>query len=276
MDHPIITIFCAFTRRWAIDGWLDNLAAVQHNPALTNLAFIVDGDEPYIYKTLQRFAEERGYRALHIKHNTGWSANEMRLTIRRQRVAEIHEQAKTLIAHCDGDYVIGLEDDTVFDRLESFARLLNPLENHETDKPKIGFVEGVQMGRWGAHMVGVWRADDVNYPRKIETLLPPPSNGYEEITGGGWYGYATLRRLFLEAPYFASPSMPWGPDVNFGFWLRQQGWRCLVDWSIVFGHNDHGEVLYPDDPKARLVKIVYNKRADNGKWERSDHEQNRY
>jgi hypothetical protein len=277
--HPIITIFCAFTRRWAIDGWLDNLANVQHDPALTNLAFIVDGDEPYIYKALQRLADEKGYRSLHIKHNTGWRPNEIRQSIRRQRVAEIHEQAKDLIAKCDGGIIIGLEDDTVFDRLQNFDRLIEPLQAHD----RYGFVEGVQMGRWGAQIIGAWRADHTSSPTHIETLLPPDPNdpeatksGYEDITGGGWYGYATRKQLFLDAPYFTSPSYPWGPDVNYGFWLQQQGYRCLIDWQTVFGHNDHGQTLYPDDPKIRLAKIIYNKREDNGKWERTDHEQNRY
>lgn len=279
--HPVITIFCPFTRRWAIDRWIANLKAVSHDPAYTNLAFIVDGDEPYIAKSLERFAKEGNYRSFHLKQNHGWAANETRLAIRRQRVAEIHEQAKNLIALCDGDIVIGLEDDTIFDRLESFDRLYVPL--FDPALSNIGFVQGVQMGRWGARIIGAWRADKGQDPTHIETLLPPDpfdplstKTGYEEITAGGWYGFATFKHLFLHAPYFASPSYPWGPDVNFGFWLQQQGYTCLIDWNSMFGHDDHGTIMYPDDPKANLTKIVYNKREDNGKWERTDHEPNRY
>jgi hypothetical protein len=275
--HPTITIFCPFTRRWAVDDWLKDLQAVEHDPALINLCFIVDGEEPYIYKTLERFGKERGYLSLHMKHNVGWYPNETRLSIRRQRVAEIHEQAKDLIAQCTGDIVIGLEDDTRFDRMPNFSRLIDPLNG------TVGFVEGVQMGRWGAAMIGAWRADDIHNPKHIETLMPPDPNdqdatrtGYEDITGGGWYGYATLKSLFLQAPYFASPSLPWGPDVNFGFWVKQQGFDCLIDWQTIYGHNDHGTLMYPDDPKARLTKIVYNKREDNGKWDRMDYEKSRY
>lgn len=283
--HPIITIFCPFTRRWAIDQWLKDLAAVAHDPSLTNLCFIVDGDEPYIYKTLERFGKERGYRSTHLKHNVGWRTNEIKLTIRRQRVADIHEQAKDMIAKCDGDIVIGLEDDTRFDRLADFSRLIGPLQDAVDGEVsiKVGFVEGVQMGRWGANMIGAWRAVHDFNPWHIETLLPPDPNdpaatttGYEEITGGGWYGYATFKHLFLQAPYFTSPSFPWGPDVNFGFWIRQRGYKCLIDWNTIFGHDDQGQTMYPDDPKARLAKIVYNKRDDNGKWERTDHEPTRF
>jgi len=267
--HPVITIFTPFTRRWAVEKWLEDLASVEHDPALTNLCCIVDCDETYILKHLERFAEELGYRSFHVKMNSNWRPNEINLSIRRQRVADIHEQAKDLVAKCDGDIVIGLEDDTVFDRLPNFNRLIDPLSS-----PVIGFVEGVQMGRWGANIIGAWRAENGNNPTQIETLLP--GQDYEKITGGGWYGYATRKHLFLNATYYASSSQPWGPDVNFGFYVNQQGYDCLIDWSTVFGHNDHGNVKYPDDPKVRLAKIVYNKNTANGKWDRTDHEPSRY
>lgn len=268
--HPIITIFCAFTRRWAIEKWLEDLANVQHDPTLTNLCFIIDCDETYILRHLERFAEKYNYRSFHVKMNSSWRPNEINLSIRRQRVAAVHEQAKDLVAACDGEIVLGFEDDTVFDRLESFGHLFTKL----LEDPKVGFVEGVQMGRWGANMIGAWLADDINNPTEISTQLP--AEGYEQITGGGWYGYATRKHLFLNAPYYASPSQPWGPDVNFGFYVRQQGYDCLIDWSTVFGHNDHGNIKYPDDPKVRLAKIVYTKNAANGKWDRTDHEPSRY
>lgn len=272
--HPPIAIFCAFTRRWALETWIANLKAVAHDPALTDLCCIVDCDEPYILKHLERFAVEQKYHSFHVKMNPDNRPNEIRLAIRRQRVADVHEQAKDLIAKTSAEIIIGLEDDTVFDRLPNFDRLIKPLELDQ-----VGFVQGVQMGRWGANMIGAWLADDIQNPRQIETLLPPPTvsaNAYQNITGGGWYGYATRRRLFLEAPYYTSPSQPWGPDVNFGFYVRQQGFECLMDWQTVFGHNDHGQVMYPDDPKARLAKIMYNKSELNGKWDRTDHEQTRY
>jgi hypothetical protein len=276
--HPIITIFCPFTRRWAIDGWLDNLADVEHDPTLTNLCIIIDCDIPYIENRFKTLAKDKNYRSLQIRMNSGSYPNETNLKIRRQRVVEIHEQAKDLVSKCDGDIIIGLEDDTVFDRMPNFNRLIEPLERHVT-----GFVEGVQMGRHGARMIGAWQADDIHDPKQIETLLPPGLTGeqlmdsdYQEITGGGWYGFATLKDLFLEAPYFTSPSFPWGPDVNFGFWIRQRGYKCLIDWQTVFGHNDYNITMYPDSPEARLTKIVYNKRQDNGKWERQDYDTNRF
>lgn len=276
--HPIITIFCAFTRRWAVDDWLVNLGNTIHDPALTNLCIIVDCDEPYIANMCKKFAEDKGYRSFHVKINSDWHPNEVRLSIRRMRVADVKNQSKDLINLTDGEYVIGLEDDTVFDRDPNWLlRLLETL-TFDTD---IGFVEGVQMGRWGANMLGVWRFDDAQNPKQVKTLLPISSEDMQksplqDITAGGFYGYVTRRDLYLNHEYYTSSAQPWGPDVNYGVWVKQQGYDCFVDWSILFGHKDFSKTLYPDDAKVRLAKIVYNKDEQTGKWNRTDHEQTRY
>lgn len=269
--HPVITIFCPFTRRWAVDQWLKNLAGLNIDPNRTNLCILVDTDEPYIWRTVQRFAEVRNYRSFHVKINEFHATNESKLSYRRMRVAEIHNQAKDLIAICDGDFVIGLEDDTVFDRdPDLIQKLLQPF----SDFSNTGFVQGVQVGRHGARIVGVWEFDNPDDPKVVKTLLP--SEGLQEITAGGFYGYATTKELFLKHEYYTSTGQPWGPDVNFGVWLQQRGYKCFVDWGVNFGHRDYNQTMYPDDPDARLCQIVYTKSDINGKWNRTDHEQDRY
>lgn len=268
--HPELTIFCAFTRPWAYEDWLINLAAVKHEPALTNLCFIVDGNLPLIANMLKQFADKHHYKSFHIKVNDDWHPNEVRLAIRRMRVADVKNQSKDLIARTEAEIIIGLEDDTVFDRLESFEPLINPL----LQSAEVGYVEGVQMGRWGANMIGAWEADDLRNPLQVKTLLP--GEGLQEITGGGFYGYATRRRLYLNHEYYTSSGQPWGPDVNYGFWVNQQGFINLVNWSLMFGHRDHNQVLYPDDPQVRLAEIIYTKNEATGKWERIDNEPSRY
>lgn len=274
MSEPI-TIFCPFTRHWAVDKWLENLANVEHDPALTNLCIIVDGDQQLIANKIKKFAESRNYRSFYYKVNEHWHPNEVRLGIRRARVAEIHNQSKDLIIKTDGKIIIGFEDDTMFDRLKSFDRLIQPLGDI-IDGEVIGFVEGVQMGRWGANMIGAWLADNINNPKTIETMLPSENKDYQEITGGGWYGYATYREPYLNCEYYTSTAEPWGPDVNYGFWLRRNGYRCLIDWQTVFGHRDYNKVAYPDDEKQKLAKIVFTKDFQTGRWERTDHERSRY
>lgn len=261
--QPIITIFCAFTRRWAVDRWLDNLKAEPfHNPIMTNLVFIVDCDEPIIAKKLKEFATNNNYRSIRVQINTDWAPNEVRIAVRRQRIAAVKNQSKALIAQTDGEYIIGLEDDTVFANT-SFERLIKPLQ---TDS-KIGYVEGVQCGRWGVKMIGAWQADNIYNPSRIETILPSENLiDYEVITAGGFYGYATMRQLYLNHEYYSLPEQPWGPDVNFGLELSKK-YRCLIDWSTIYGHNDYNVLLYPDKD---LSKVAFKYNEVNGKWDRED------
>lgn len=268
--HPLITIFCPFTRRWAVDAWLEGLSKVEHDPALTNLCIIVDADEPYVETATRRFAKEKGYRSFHCKVNHNHLPNEINLSLRRQRVAHVHNQSKDLINLTDGEIIIGLEDDTVMDRMPSFQRLYQPL----IDSEFVGFVEGVQVGRWGASIIGAWVADNIKDPTMIKTILP--GSDYQQITGGGMYGYATRRHLYLNHEYYSASSQPYGPDVNYGFYVCQQGYTCYIDWQTVFGHNDNGAIMYPDNAKIRLAQVVFNKNLSTGKWDRTDNEPTRY
>lgn len=267
--QPVITIFCPFTRRWAVDDWIIYLSNVAHDPALTNLCFIVDTNEHYIANMLKKHAEDNGYRSFHIKINEDNQPNEVRLAHRRARIADIHNQSKDLIAKTDGDIIIGLEDDTAFDRLKSFT----PLYEKLLAEPDVGYVEGVQMGRWGARIIGAWVADSFNSPQTVKTLLP--KQGYQEITAGGFYGYATRRELYLNHDYYTSSSQPWGPDVNYGFYVRQSGYKCLINWDVIYGHRDNPKIAYPDQRKYNLTQVIFTKNNNNGKWDRTDYEQTR-
>lgn len=267
--HPVITIFCPFTRRWAVEQWIENLRNVEYDPALAHLAFIVDTDEPFIATHLKRFNESKPHRSFQIRMNDRHFPNEVRLSVRRIRIAEVKNQSKAMVANTDCEFVIGLEDDTVFNRLPSFERLLQPM----IDNPKIGYVTGVQIGRWGIRMVGAWNIDDPWNPRRASTILPPQNGkgGYEAISAGGWYGYATSKKLYLDHEYHSASTQPWGPDINYGLWLQQQGYECLIDWNTPFGHNDYNKIAYPET--YPLARATFTKDTNTGKWDRSDTDQ---
>lgn len=260
MKQPVITLFCAFTRDWAVDRWLDNLRASLPDPTQTNLAVIIDLDDPRIFRKLYLFAKEHKFRKFVYRINDQWQPNEVRIWVRRQRIADVKNQSKELIEKCDGEYVVCFEDDTVFDKLE-FERLVTPLMEDQT----IGFVEGVQCGRWGVKMIGAWQTDNVLNPTHIETLSL--GEGYQDIDGGGFYGYATRKDLYLAHDYHTQKDQPWGPDVNYGLWLRSRGFRCLIDWESPFGHNDHNRILLPD---RDISTITFKKNAEYNTWERHD------
>lgn len=263
--HPVITIFVPFTRRWAVERWLVNLEQVEHDPALTNICLIVDCDEPYVVTAFKRFVAKHNYRNFIHTTNEQHHPNEAHLLVRKSRIAYVKNQSKDLVAATDGEYVICFEDDTIFERLQSFDQLVKPM----ITSSKVGFVEGVQIGRWGARMVGAWKVDNPQFPTEARTLLPPAEPSIQSISAGGFYGYATPKLLYLEHDYFSSMARPWGPDVEYGLWLRQKCYECLIDWGIVFGHQDAGGAIgWPENEK--LTEVIYNKDLATGRWDRKD------
>lgn len=266
-EQPIITIFCAFSRPTMVDPWLHNLALVEHDPSRTHLAFVLDTKMVKAFETLKKFAKQYSYASIEILHNHD---NEPVGSIsgRRGRIAFVKNQSKDIIRKHKSQYVIGLEDDTVFE-FKCFCRLLEPYSRIED----LGFVEGVQAGRWGCPYVGVWSVDDYEFVQRIESLTLPEQEprstvddkGYEPIDGGGFYYYATPTELYLEHDYSWSGEY-WGADVNYGLWLRNKGYKCLVDWQSRCGHRTlDNKILYPTED---TVSVCYYKR-DN-KWERQD------
>src|SRR3990167_8735328 len=103
MQQPVITIFCAFTRRWAVEQWLDDLKSSNVDPAQTNICIIIDIDEPVIIKLFNDFTRDNGYRSFHFEINNHWHPNEVRIPIRRLRIADVKNQSKELVAKTDGD-----------------------------------------------------------------------------------------------------------------------------------------------------------------------------
>lgn len=269
-----ITVFAPITRYWALERFLDNLQAQNYPKSLINLCFIIDIDDARIHADINRMAEywekcERPYRSLHVKMNTDWHPDEVHLSIRRVRIADVHNQSKWLIGKTDGEYVIGLEDDTVFEDPETFSRLLEPLSwKHQN----IAFVQGVQVGRHGTYYVGAWRVDDPTRVMHAQTVLPKDGkwDGHENIDAGGMFGYATPKDLYMAHDYFSSSGAPYAVDVNYGLWLRNIGYNCLIDWGLLFGHNSHNVILRPDD-QVLLYEVNY-KRNNTGGWERNDYE----
>lgn len=263
--QPNIIVYCAFTRPWAVDRWIENLASLNLAPENTSLAVIIDTDEPIILHKLKQFAETNKWKKFVYKMNSDWHPNEVRIAVRRLRIADVKTQSKDLIAQCEGEYILSFEDDTVFDGLD-WHRLIDPLTRKND---RIGFVQGIQCGRWGVKMIGAWELDDAINPTRAITILPHPEFGYVPITAGGWYGYATIRELYLNCEYYTSSSQPWGPDVNYGLWINQRGYLSLVDHNSVFGHNDHNVILYPDE---NITTIEFTKDKTTGRWNRTDTE----
>jgi hypothetical protein len=192
----------------------------------TGLLIYVDGDEA-LYEVAANLVDQSKFADRQcIQGDIPGPRREFSINTRRRRIALIHNVIHKLIKPCE--YVFLIEDDGVLPA-DALSRLLADHQAH----PYAGFVEGVELGRWGIPMVGAWRADDVYDPTKLESALP--GSGVEEIDAGGLY--ATLMRYDL---YRKNEFKPWGdilgPDFDMGIELRRLGHKNFIDWSVAVEH----------------------------------------
>jgi hypothetical protein len=255
---PPITVFCPFTRPEYVKRWFDDLASTDLDPANTNLAFIIDiGEDDFgqhlgakIYSRILDEMNRTNYRKYIIARNYEHKVMGS-ITMRRKRIAEVHNQSKQMIIALDGQYVLGLEDDTVFTNL-CVERLFRPFKNDN-----VGLVSAYEAGRWNMKMIGIWGFDDVKNPKECWTELP--GKDYAEIDAAGFYCYLTPTTLYLQHQYDTEVADPYGPDVRYGLDLRQQGFHNYVDWSQPCGHID-GDVIITPNSDLFVERFTYDEK----------------
>lgn len=170
---------------------------------------------------------------------------------RRRNISNIHNQFKDMIT--DEDWIFSIEDDGILPP-ESIARLLAIAKAN----PDAGMITGVELGRWGVPYVGAWRVDNVYDPKtatSLESRVKDPI--VEEIDACGLYCALIRPDMYKNHTFFCENGL--GPDVNLGLFLRQQGLRNFIDWSLPLTHlGNHGgfEVEIPATDNARVVTLT--------------------
>lgn len=156
---------------------------------------------------------------------------------RRHRIAAIHNKARHYI-NDKCDYVLLIEDDTTYPP-DTLTKMVETISYEDG-----AYVTGVELGRWNTPYVGAWKADNIHEPNEIISVMP--SHGLQEIDAGGLYCClvdAELYRMHQFEPLDKQGKNGLSCDVNFGLYLRQQGYKCLIDWSIQCDHiGDKGSV----------------------------------
>lgn len=148
------------------------------------------------------------------------------IRMRRQRISDIHNEIKELIKN--SEYLFLIEDDTVFP-LNAITKLQKTFSSHQY----AGIISGVQLGRHGWTHIGAWQANDVYEPTKIWSV--ENSEGIKPVDATGLY-CCMIRTENYKLHNFEPFQDILGPDVNLGFWLRQQGFQNYVDYSLRCGH----------------------------------------
>lgn len=257
--QPKITIIVPITRDWALMSLFAKLNALRCDHANTELILYIDTDSPTIKRECSKYVEEAPFGTTKTAVSGNERPHEVTIYKRRDRIVEGHEAVKDLISD-DSEFVFGVEDDSEFPA-DSIERLLPVIMRLE-----VGFVEGVQVGRWNTRYIGAWKVNNIEDPSRIISMPFVDTKDHEggrfieRIDAGGWYCYMTKTALFkgVKARWHDEC---FGPDVCFGLDLRKQGFINYIDWSLIVGHNDNGNIILPE---GNLTSVLYNR--INGKW----------
>lgn len=254
-----VTIFMPVSRQDYLHQIFAHLEMLECDSKTTNLLVMVDGDASLYVLTRNYVEQSKFAERLCVQFQSKQKIRTYDVLGRRKRISEIHNQAKEYVGECD--YVFGIEDDTIFP-LDSLKKFLD----HYSTFPYTGFVQGVELGRWGVPYVGAWKFDDVYEPTVIKSMMP--KTGREEIDSGGFYCYLTKRFSFCNHEYQPYEGNALGPDVNFGAELRQSGFKNYILWDLNCVHKSKGKDLSLSNTSP--MSITFSKRK--GRWVQSSRE----
>ncbi len=238
----VVTIIMPVSRLDYLKRIFAQLEMLSCDAQFTNLLVYVDGDMELFDKTRNYVVQSKFAQKLCVYRRKGL-ADPSSVRRRRKRIAEIHNELKTMIGECD--YIFSVEDDTLFP-----PNALQKLMQAYVYNPHAGFITGVQIGRWGYTTPGIWRVDNPYDVKWVQSLLPPiPQkpidpriDTIQEIDASGLYCLLTKREHYMSCTFEPFEDQL-GPDFSFGIHLRKEGYKNYVDWSVNTAHlTKRGEI----------------------------------
>ena len=144
---PTTTIILPISRDQHLLKVFASLELLECDRERTSLLAVVDG-EPDLFRTALNLVEQSKFaQRLCVQGDIPGPRKEFSINTRRRRIAAIHNEIRKLIKPCE--YVFLIEDDGVLPA-HALSRLLADYQAH----PYAGFIEGVELGRWGIPHVG--------------------------------------------------------------------------------------------------------------------------
>lgn len=251
----MVTIILTVSRDTFLQRVFASLDFLDVKSDQVNLLTYVDGG-PELYLKARNFTMNARFKdKLCITRKHG-DAHVGSMRLRRQRIADIHNEIKPLINNCD--YVLVVEDDTVIP-----ANTIKKLLDDMAGRSSAGFVSGVQIGRWGYNHIGAWKVDDIYNTKKVTSM--PVGKDVESADAAGLYCCLIKKDVYLNHTFSPFEDVL-GPDVNFGISLRQQGYQNYVDFSLKCKHldRDKKEIKTIDFINTKVIQVEFTKEAD--KW----------
>lgn len=254
-----VQIFMPITRAWRMNEIAQMLGRLDTHGFKCELLVCIDNaniTEHFVANAFEKYELTIPYRIIQTKK---YPVGEVNMASRRNRITEMLEFSKKHIG--DTDFVFMVEDDTDIKPLAMKALIVD-YANLTKAGAKVGFVEGVQVGRHGYRMIGGWRIDDLENPQVMQTIPFRRDILIEKIDGGGLYCFITPTNLFKSHTWHWEAECL-SVDVMYGIDLRKKGYQNFIDWTVEAGHVQQDKsTLLPND---KCVVVRYEKQPA-GHW----------
>lgn len=252
---PKYCLFIPWTRLTFADRMLHNLNDLMLPREEMEVVFYVDTDDKALFKRLNDWCvlNQFVYNGMTIVVSGNGPPEGYSPLPRRARIVAMKEDSKQYISATD--YVFGIEDDT---RVPT--RAFEYLFEHFTRNPAIGFVQGVQQGRWGLAVLGAWQVDNLDNPQRVWTQ-PFDTQGQEsvDVVGGGFFCYITPVKLYKEHQYHWYDEC-FSVDMTYGYELAKKGYRNITDFRVICDHMTDQGVLMPTPHNT--ISVEWNKQGE--------------
>lgn len=265
-NQPLInSIFIPFTRDiMRVGPFIMMLQTLEIDfPPLTEMVFYNDTDDQQVQDYLIDYLKGtwRGPAKIYMSGlpRLDEAGDQTHANRRRDRIVEMRTKAKEMIGN--SAFLFLLEDDT-FVSTDSLMKIKdNLLAEHD-----LALVSGVETGRWAYKHIGAWNCDRDRDGEieSVKSLRYGPKMAevdyLQHCDGTGMYCMVTYTDLY-KAATFRNEAMPLGPDMNYGFDLRKQGYRVAVNWGVECEHQSIFGTFLPEDSTD---VVAYQKR--DGVW----------
>lgn len=251
----IITIVLPCSRPEYLSKVFASLELLELKALQVNLLCIVDGN-PTLYADVRNRTELSKFnQRLTVQYKSPKLAPGKYNTLgRRLRIPDIHNFAKEFIQDCD--YVLLTEDDNTLppDTIKKlYADIL--------DYPYAGLISGVCVGRHGVKHLGLWTTDDVYNPNIVESIAMPEQPTVQTVDAAGLYCMLVKADLYKQHDFAVFENNALGCDVEFSLWIRQQGYSCYGDMSIIIPHLEKDRVILPSNVRLEIATFTKHDRG---------------
>lgn len=247
----MISILLLVSRDFLLDKLFERLNELELPEQEVSIILLVDGDLNIFLKARNKMPSLKFAQKLCVRTEARSKRPSSSQHYRRRRIAELHNEAKQYIQ--GADLLFLLEDDGILPK-DALIRLLKVYNTNDN----VGFVSGLELGRWITPYIGGWLVDDPSDPQELQSI--DIEQEVQEVHAAGLYCMLVAREVYEQHEFKPDPN--YGPDLVFGFALAAKGYKNYMLTSLVVDHHTSNKVINLKTTQPKKTHMV----KKRGRW----------